>query len=325
MSTQNIYVYLAARPDAASVTAGDDMVILKSSAVQRVDQDKLIASLDVTSLADATELAGADTFILQQGGTNKEIAASLVMPTGAITPYAGIATPAGWLLCDGTAYSRSTYAPLYSAITLSKGTFTVSMASPGVFTLNGHGLATGDCVELTTTGALYTGLTENTNYFVVYNDVNTFWLSTSLANALAGTKINTSGSQSGTHSLRYCPFGISTASNFLVPDYREASLYGIGTRGAEVTAHDAKVMGQFADDQLQGHYQDFQSTGNNAAAVSTTGLITHGTSQSGVLTNANCASGDGIKGPITDGTNGTPRTGTVTRGKIIGTKFIIKV
>jgi hypothetical protein len=323
MSTHNLYDYLASLADAASTVSGDDFIILKAGVIQKLDQNKILSSLDITALSNATELAGVDTFLLQQGGTNKEIASSLIMPTGAIVPYGGITTPSGWIFCDGTAYSRTTYAPLYNAVTVSKGTFTVSSASPGVFTLNGHGLATGDCVELTTTGALYTGLSANTNYYVVYNDANTFWLSTSLANALAGTKINTSGSQSGTHSLRYCPWGISTSANFLVPDAREASFYGIGTRGTGVTAHDAKVFGQFADDQLQGHFHDFESTGNNAATNGT--YISHGTSESGTLTDTNAGANDGIKGPITDGVNGTPRTGTVTRGKILGMKYIIKV
>ena len=47
---------------------------------------------------------------------------------------------------------------------LSVGTFTVTLASPGVFTLTGHGLNTGDDIYLTTTSALPTGLTANTIY-----------------------------------------------------------------------------------------------------------------------------------------------------------------
>lgn len=81
------------------------------------------------------------------------------------------------------------------------GTFTVTIAAPGVVTLNSHGLATGDAVIPTTTGALPTGLTAGTTYFVIKVDANTFRLATTLANALAPTPINTSGSQSGTHTM----------------------------------------------------------------------------------------------------------------------------
>jgi len=324
MSVDSLYTALNGKADAASTVSGDDFLILKSGAIQKLDQNKILSSLDITGLADATELAGADTFILQQGGTNKEIAASLVMPTGAIVPYGGITTPAGWLFCDGTAYSRATYAPLYNAVTVSKGTFTVSIASPGIVTLNTHGLATGECVELTTDGALPTGLSVNTNYYVIYINANTFNLATSLANAIAGTTINTSGTQSGTHTLRYCPWGISTSANFLVPDAREASFCGIGTRGAGVTAHDAKVFGQFADDQAQGDYpyRLYDSTGNSFKMYQTNAAAGGGLWTPCLGAGTNEFEMRDVKANATDG---TPRRGTVTRGKILGMKYLIKV
>jgi microcystin-dependent protein len=38
------------------------------------------------------------------------------LPSGAIQDFAMNAPPFGWLVCDGTAYSRTTYGPLFSAI-----------------------------------------------------------------------------------------------------------------------------------------------------------------------------------------------------------------
>jgi len=78
-------------------------------------------------------------------------------------------------------------------------TVTVTIASPAVFTLNGHGLVAGDIVHLTTTGALPTGLAQNTGYYVISAGLtaNAFELSTTLG----GAAINTSGTQSGTHTL----------------------------------------------------------------------------------------------------------------------------
>ena len=38
------------------------------------------------------------------------------MPPGAIAPYSGSTAPTGWLLCDGSAVSRTSYADLFSAI-----------------------------------------------------------------------------------------------------------------------------------------------------------------------------------------------------------------
>lgn len=37
-------------------------------------------------------------------------------PTGLVSPYAGVAAPTGWLLCDGTAYDQTLYPDLFAAI-----------------------------------------------------------------------------------------------------------------------------------------------------------------------------------------------------------------
>ena len=38
------------------------------------------------------------------------------VPIGIVNPYAGLTIPTGWLLCDGSAVSRATYAELFTAI-----------------------------------------------------------------------------------------------------------------------------------------------------------------------------------------------------------------
>ncbi len=43
-------------------------------------------------------------------------AGALLMPVGALLPYAGFAAPGGYLLCDGSAVSRTTYADLFSSL-----------------------------------------------------------------------------------------------------------------------------------------------------------------------------------------------------------------
>lgn len=72
---------------------------------------------------------------------------------------------------------------------------TISIASPGVVTWAGHGLLAGTPIRLTTTGALPTGLATATTYYVIPVDANSF----RLAATQSGTAINTTGSQSGTH------------------------------------------------------------------------------------------------------------------------------
>jgi hypothetical protein len=80
-------------------------------------------------------------------------------------------------------------------------TMTVTIAAPGVGTMTGHGFFSGQKCQITTTGALPTGLTASTTYFLHVIDANTFHFCTSLVNVAAGTYITTTGSQSGTHTL----------------------------------------------------------------------------------------------------------------------------
>ena len=78
---------------------------------------------------------------------------------------------------------------------------TISVATPAVITQTAHNYLVGDAIKFSTTGALPTGLTANTIYYVTNPLVNTFNVSTSYNNAVAGTKINTTGTQSGVHTV----------------------------------------------------------------------------------------------------------------------------
>jgi len=145
---------------------------------------------------------------------------------GTVLPYAGRTAPTNWLMCDGAAVNRTTYAGLFNTICPSIGTFTVTIASPGVFTLNSHGLFVGDTVYFTTTGALPTGLAQNTLYYVSSVTTNTFQVTATSG----GTSINTSGTQSGVHTVRHCPYGLGDGSTtFNVPDMRARTPVGMGT------------------------------------------------------------------------------------------------
>ncbi len=80
-------------------------------------------------------------------------------------------------------------------------TVTMTIATPAVVTYTTHGLLTGDKLYFTTTGALPTGVSANTTYYAVKVNDDSFNLATTLANAAAGTKVNTTGSQSGVHTI----------------------------------------------------------------------------------------------------------------------------
>lgn len=189
---------------------------------------------------------------------------------GEMVLWALRAAPAGWLLCDGAAVSRSTYAALFDALNPNLGTITVTIASPGLVTLTNHGLLTGDGIYLTSTGSLPTGLSQNTQYWVIKNDANSFWLATTPANAAAGTKINTTGSQTGTHTLRLCPYGVGNGTTtFNVPDMRGRVPVGIDPSDTDFNTL-GKSGGQ-KDMMRHRHVQSYiigmLSAGANAQAV----------------------------------------------------------
>lgn len=63
------------------------------------------------------------TYAAGQTLTAEAVNAELAFPTGAMLPYAGASAPtqtvggvSAWLLCDGTAVSRTTYAALFTAL-----------------------------------------------------------------------------------------------------------------------------------------------------------------------------------------------------------------
>lgn len=145
------------------------------------------------------------------------------VPAGTVIGFAGTAAPTGWLNANGAAVSRTTYANLFAALVTAPGftpqTFTVTIASPGVFTKVGHGFVGGERIRLSTTGVLPTGLDTVTDYYVLYLTADTFNLATSYS--ATATPINTSGAQSGTHSYQQSLYGLGDGSTtFNLPDFR---------------------------------------------------------------------------------------------------------
>lgn len=85
-------------------------------------------------------------------------------------------------------------------------TVTMTIATPAVATRIGHGLVLNDIIKFTTTGALPTGVTANTNYYVIATGLTADAFQFSATQG--GAAINTSGGQSGIHTL----YKLSTVS-----------------------------------------------------------------------------------------------------------------
>lgn len=116
--------------------------------------------------------------------------------------------------------------------------------------------------------------------------------------------------------------GVTT---FNLPDYRELVFVGAGLNAKlDIKAHDVYELGQFKDDQIQGHHHflgDRNGTRNVGLGAGT---------QSG--SNFAAAANTGTRGIpleraikiIDDNDNGQPRVGLTTHSKQIGIRYIIK-
>jgi hypothetical protein len=83
-------------------------------------------------------------------------------------------------------------------------TITTVTAATDLLTKVAHGLATGDVVYISTSGALPAAtpsLAANTAYWIIRADADNVKLATTLANAMAGTAIDITGVGTGTHIL----------------------------------------------------------------------------------------------------------------------------
>ena len=82
----------------------------------------------ITSLAELTDVASDDLLVvvdksdtsMADSGTDKKVKKSNLIkdtvPAGVVDMFAGSTAPSGYLLCDGSAVSRSTYSKLFTAI-----------------------------------------------------------------------------------------------------------------------------------------------------------------------------------------------------------------
>jgi microcystin-dependent protein len=155
--------------------------------------------------------------------------ATSLAPTGTVLPFAGASAPTGWLLCDGSAISRSTYANLFTVLSTTYG--------------SGDGSTT-----------------------------------------------------------------------FNVPNAQGVFLRGAGSQTISSISYSG-TRGTTQGDQMQGHFHSAQGY-QTALSGGGTGRVA---TDSGNTTSAS------ILSPLTDGTNGTPRTGTQTHPANISVNYIIKI
>jgi hypothetical protein len=103
-----------------------------------------------------------------------------------------------------------------------------------------------------------------------------------------------------------------------LPDFRECVLVGAGeSTRADIASHDVYSVGEFKDDQMQGHWHKglpYQSSGT----YDSLSVTSHWSSSDAIPNRV------GATDIVQDRTNGTPRVGSTTHGKQIGINYIIK-
>lgn len=175
----------------------------------------------------------AGQFMQTDGSGTLSFGSATGVISGAIFQWATGTAPTGYLLCDGSAVVRTTYATLFGIISTTYGagdgstTFnlpdmrgravigvgtgtkvaTFASRSGNVITVTGLSNAsnnefqTGQAVLYSAPSGAMTGLTHNTTYYLIRTGNLTFSLATTLANAQNGTVISLSSDGTGTQTF----------------------------------------------------------------------------------------------------------------------------
>lgn len=156
----DLYTATAADTPARLAVGANNTLLVADSAQSTGNKWAAItnAMVDAAAAIAVTKLAaGTDGQYLTTSGTTPTWAAApSTVPAGALAMYVAVSAPTGWLLCDGTAVSRSTYSALFAIISTTYGT------GDGSTTFNVPDLRGRVPVGLNSTGpALINGLGDN--------------------------------------------------------------------------------------------------------------------------------------------------------------------
>lgn len=175
---------------------------------------------------------------------------------GLLAPFGQNTAPQGYLKANGAAVSRTTYAALFAAL-VKTATVTLTLGSPGTVNWTAHGRSVHDPVKFTTTGALLTGLTAGTTYYVIASGMTAD--SFRVSATPGGSAINFTGTQSGVHTAIHAPHGDGDGSTtFNVPDMRGEFPRGWDDgRGVDTN----RAFGSAQAWQLASHAHTYYSTG----------------------------------------------------------------
>ncbi len=187
-------------------TSGATAVVLQVNGTTELIVTALIGTFKATESIDVSATpVGTVSSVVQVGAQTPILHATYLNEAAGyyrnfIQPVPGSNPVRGVWYYNGKLYAfrdnaGATAANMFVASSGSSATVAISIASPGVISWVGHGLAPGAAVSFSTTGALPTGLTAGTTYYVANAGFGTN--SFSVATTVGGAPIATSGTQSG--------------------------------------------------------------------------------------------------------------------------------
>jgi microcystin-dependent protein len=213
-----------------------------------------------SQISNNTNTPGSDSTWLVTSGNNGGV------PIGTIIDYAGAFPPANYLLCDGSAISRTTYAALLSAITQTQnGTTTNTMA-----TVSG----------LSTTSNMYPGMSIEGVGIPSGTTILSITDSTDIV-------MSQNATASGTVSIQFFNWGNGNGTTtFNIPQCRRCTNVGFGGFGSTQLGNKTGQTGgeeshtqSISEMPSHNHpgsvmpYQSFNATAGAIAAVETPGGV----------------------------------------------------
>jgi len=104
----------------SSSTKFNNFVQAVEDAINSLDNSNIAAA---AAIAVSKLAAGANDEVLTTVASvpTWQAASASTLPAGMLVPYGGSTAPSGWLLCDGVAVSRTTYATLFAVVGTSYG------------------------------------------------------------------------------------------------------------------------------------------------------------------------------------------------------------
>ncbi|RHX80661.1 hypothetical protein EHQ05_15165 [Leptospira yasudae] len=234
---------------------------------------------------------------------------------GIIEDSLNIAAVSNFKEANAQAISRTTFSALWDLV---RKTVTGIVPSTDRINSTNHGCIEGQLVKFSFTGG---GVTALTKYYVRNPTLNDFQISATPT----GSIIDLTSSQTG-EVIVNVEYGFGDGSTtYNLPDRRGIFGRGAGVHGTRAKAaggnYDAGVVGTEGQDQYQGHWiRVYRNTDNGGG--------TDGTPLQSDFNNSGLSDSSTVGTAInhvSDGTNGTPRTGNETTPAYVAVRYKVRV